>query len=63
MNWLEIFQGILISPPFISTETDMGGLPLEELHIAPSDSRASSNGCMGRILRLESPVKTNLSFD
>jgi hypothetical protein len=41
----------------------MGGLPLEELHLAPSDSRASSNGCMGRFLRLESPVKTILSFD
>ena len=40
----------------------MGGLPLEELHLAPSDSRASSNGCMGRFLRLESPVKTILSF-
>jgi len=62
MNWLEISPGILTSPPFISPETDIGGLPLEELHLAPSDSRASSNGCIGRLLRLESPVKTILSF-
>jgi hypothetical protein len=40
----------------------MGGLPLSELHFAPSDSRASSNGCIGRFFRLESPVKTILSL-
>ena len=57
INWLDILPGIFTFPPFILPLTDIGGLPLDELHCAPKDSRASSNGCMGRFLRLESPVK------
>ena len=40
MNWLEIFPGIFTSPPLILPKIDIGGGPLDELHFAPSDSRA-----------------------
>ena len=63
MNWLETLPEILTSPPFIFPEIDIGGLPLDELHFASNDSRASSSGCIGLFLRLESPVKNILSLD
>ena len=61
INWLDMLPEIFTFPPFILPLTDIGGLPLDELHLAPKDSNASSNGFMGRFLRLESPVKVIVS--
>nr|AIF08770.1 hypothetical protein [uncultured marine thaumarchaeote KM3_32_D07] len=47
----------------ILPETDIGGFPLVELHFAPRDSKALSNGFMGLLFRLWSPDKTVLPSD
>ena len=50
---------MLTSPPFIFPVIVIGGVPFVEVHIAPIDSNASNNDCIGRFFRLSSPVRVD----
>src|SRR5438093_7954966 len=60
-NWLDILPSTVVVPPFIPPPLIMsGGVPsiLVEYASTPKSQRESNNGCMGRLRRLSSPVRT-----
>src|SRR5579875_1414188 len=60
-NWLETDPDMDALPPGILPSMVMGGLPPVEVHVAPRLVSASRRGCMGRFLRLASPVSVILA--